>query len=176
MRKWAVCVTVALIAALGVVDFRVRSSPPAATVALYGAGYASQEQPAPAGDNDRLAQLEAKVDKILKLLETLLEEEKRDDGPEKAQNQGQAQSPLAAGAGKCAGCHAPATAKKGGDFVLYEEKVDGLHFKQLSARGLQKVVREITDGSMPPKDSGVRLTPDERAALLATFQPPKGGK
>lgn len=68
-------------------------------------------------------------------------------------------------AAKCAGCHARGSEAKGGDFVLTE--AGGTAFALLDAGDWQAVARRLQDPRkpMPPRDSGVVLTPDERAAL-----------
>lgn len=143
---------------------------PTVTMPLYGAGLAPQQPPAPSGASveERLARLEQKIDRVLKIIEDAAADEKANGAPAPPRSN---RETLIGGATKCAACHhADVADAKGGGFKLFTAAGA---FAPLSARQKQQVSKRLVtnDASflMPPPASGVKLTDDERAALVAEF-------
>jgi mono/diheme cytochrome c family protein len=150
---------------------------PTVSVPLYGVGLAPQQPATPGEGNsveERLARMEAKLDKLLKLIEDELTPVDPPADPKAAASQPPAA--LISGASKCANCHMPTTAgDKGGGFALFTAAGT---FANLNQRQLAQVRKRLatTDPSfqMPPPGSGTVLTDPERAALVSAFaDPPK---
>ena len=136
--------------------------------ALYGVGYLpAAPQAQQAQDNDRLKRIEEKLDKLIDTLNKLAE----GDGPPAESEKPAADVPkaLSSGAAKCAGCHTPAVAKeRGKGFVLFDDQ--GRFRQTLTGRDLRHLNEEVSGGTMPPPDSGVKLTKDEKEELLKVFK------
>lgn len=139
-------------------------------VPLAGAAWVPPEQQQPQTNGNveaRLAALEAKLDRILKLLEEAA-------GPDPAgATVASPPQALLDGLGTCVGCHADRIAKAKGDgFVLFltqrgeDGKEQSLFREDLSKRELRNVQREVEDGLMPKRSSGKVLTPEQKAAIL----------
>lgn len=136
-------------------------------VPLSGASWVNpEEQPAaqpPPSNDERLKRLEEKVDRILKLLE--------DDSaaPQPPAEDTKSQAQLQAALSTCVGCHNDRDAAKKGDrFVLFNVNKDGqsVFRDDFDKRELRKIQNEVTDGTMPRKSSGKKLTPEQKTALL----------
>lgn len=138
---------------------------PLLTVPLYGAGYAPAQPPAAQqGGDDRLKRIEEKLDRLLKLLEEGAEEPAAD-----AKDAAKPSAALVNAATKCYACHSPAAAPdKGGKFVIFDDK--GAIRTNLSTRDLRKIQTEVGEGTMPPPDSGQRLSGDEKSELFKFFK------
>lgn len=139
-------------------------------VPLSGAAWVppDQPQPAPANIEQRLQQLEAKIDRILKLFEEAA-------GPDPA---GAAVGPppqaLLEALGTCVTCHADRVAKTKGDgFTLFltrkddDGKEQSIFRDDFSLPELRRIRREVEDGLMPKKTSGKTLTAEQKAAVLS---------
>lgn len=139
-------------------------------VPVTGAAWVPPDQQAQQASSveQRLQQLEAKIDKILKLLE-----EAGGPDPAGAQVAAPPQALLDA-LGTCVQCHADRVARQKGDgFVLFltrkdeDGKEQSLFRDDLDKRELRRVQQEVTDGLMPKKTGGKTLTPEQKAALLS---------
>lgn len=68
----------------------------------------------------------------------------------------------------CMSCHdQPVAAEKGGGFAMSDK--DG-YLATLNAKDVAKVQKRVDNGSMPPKDSKIVLTDEEKAALKAHYK------
>lgn len=145
-----------------------------ATMPLYGAALAAtpaqpQAQADPVRDDVRA--LREEIAELRKLLQQLLSE----GGPQRAPD---VPAALQSAATKCYACHGPETAKdKGGGFVQFTPEGS---FRQFTSRDLRKLIQEVSEGTMPPKESGQALTKEEQTALLNVFKslanPPREDK
>jgi cytochrome c553 len=143
-------------------------------VPLSGAAYVPPDQPQQQSGNleARLQAIEAKLGKILKLLE-----EAAGPGPEERAQAAAPSQALISGLGTCVSCHADRVAKqKGEDFVLFVTRKDedgkeqSLFRDDFTARELRSIRRAVEDGFMPKKSSGKVLTPDQKTAILNETQ------
>jgi cytochrome c553 len=144
-------------------------------VPLSGAAYVPPDQPQQQSSSNleaRLQAIEAKLGKILKLLE-----EAAGPGPEERAQATAPSQALISGLGTCVSCHADRVAKqKGEDFVLFitrkdeDGKEQSLFRDDFTARELRSIRRAVEDGFMPKKSSGKVLTPDQKTAILNETQ------
>jgi mono/diheme cytochrome c family protein len=142
---------------------------PVVTVPLYGVGLAAGQPAAPVADDQPAwaKRLEEKIDRLLERTKDL-----DDDKPPPAAGPVAAKSAnhLQAAAEVCAKCHGFDTFKTDGDgFAMFTEAGA---FREFQDREVRKIVKQVTDGTMPPPKKA-QLTRDERAALLEAFSPKK---
>jgi hypothetical protein len=105
----------------------------------------------------QLADIHKKLDRIL--------EEPETPGPDKAQA---GANVLADGLSKCLGCHNPKDAPKKGDrFVLFTGERGNEFRDDLRRSELKAMEEKVKEGIMPKKSSGLKLTPEERTAIIA---------
>lgn len=134
------------------------------TVPAYGAGLAEPGSQTQQGQLDRL---EAKVDKILKLLEEL--EDKPNDGKPAP---GEAPSALRSAAGVCAKCHHTDVAnEKGNGFAMFDEEGK---FAKIADRDRRRLISYVSTGKMPPAPQ--KLSEAERKAMIGAFEAPPNSK
>jgi mono/diheme cytochrome c family protein len=141
---------------------------PTVTLAHYGAGLGPAADAPVDVQPEWAKRLEAKVDKLLKLIE----EEAAKGADEAAPVAGAgrtAGSNLQAGAEVCAKCHAADVFKAdGGGFQIFTDKGE---FRDFSERDLRKIVAELEGQTMPPPKSKVALPKAQHDALLEAFKP-----
>lgn len=155
-------------------------APVTVTVPHYAAHYAPREQVQSTGDLSevltRLRRIEDKIDEHGKAIADLvkLAKEELQPGtttPPPVAPSVPAVSPvvlLRAANEKCAKCHHENVYEaKGGGFQIFK----GTSYAALTARDYRKIVTMVEAGEMPPPDSKVVLTDDERKALLGYFTP-----
>jgi mono/diheme cytochrome c family protein len=146
---------------------------PTVTVPLYGAGLVQPAAAPGQSVEERLTRMEAKLDKLLKLIEDAAADVPAGD-PTKAPPRAN-QAALVRGASACATCHHVNVAEqKGGGFRLFAPSGA---FAALTPRQKVQLQKRLSTEDpafrMPPPASGVKITDEERAALAAEFEVPK---
>jgi mono/diheme cytochrome c family protein len=151
------------------------------TAPFFGARYVEPPPEAaapPAGSGADSDTLKAILEELKAIRRLLADDAKGDDGGERvgAATKAGATPPALLSAGNvCFGCHGPAVAnEKGAGFVMFErnEKGDGYALTKVDEGMRSRLLRKVRTDDMP-RAPARKLTPEEKAAVLAAYSAAK---